>query len=103
MSASTWQIPDPAPEAFLPIAQAFARDFADIRGPDEAQIDSKDLTDGGYPIQVLTSGRIAGFEAIADAIAEQTGAPHIVVPETDHSVQNAGEPVNRLLEGIWSM
>jgi pimeloyl-ACP methyl ester carboxylesterase len=96
------QIPDPAPEPFLPIAEAFARDFADIRGPDEAQIDPEDLTAGGYPIQVLTSGRVAGFEGIADAIAKQTGAVHVVVPDTDHSVQNAGEPVNRLFEAIWS-
>ncbi len=96
------EIPDPAPEPFLPIAEAFARDFADIRGPDEAQIDATDLAAGEYPIQVLTSGRIAGFEEIAAAIAKQTGGKHVVVPNTDHSVQNAGEPVNQLLEDIWS-
>ena len=96
------QLPDPVPEQFLPIAQAFADDFGDIRGPDEAQIDAHALTVGGYPIQVLTSGRIAGFEGIAEAIAAQTGGQHFVVPGTDHIVQNAGEPVNRLLESFWA-
>jgi hypothetical protein len=96
------QLPDPVPEQLLPIAQAFADDFGDIRGPDEAQIDAHALTVGGYPIQVLTSGRIAGFEGIAEAIAAQTGGQHFVVPGTDHIVQNAGEPVNRLLETFWA-
>jgi pimeloyl-ACP methyl ester carboxylesterase len=95
------QLPDPVPEPFLPIAQAFADDFSNIRGPDEAQIDAHALTVGGYPIQVLTSGRIAGFEGIAEAIAAQTGGRHVIVPGTDHAVQNAGEPVNRLLETFW--
>jgi pimeloyl-ACP methyl ester carboxylesterase len=96
------QIPDPAPEGFLPIAQAFAEDFANIRGPDEAQIDPSDLNAEGYPILVLTSGQVAGFERIAEAIAAQTGGEHVVVPGTDHAVQNAGEPVNRLLQRLWT-
>jgi pimeloyl-ACP methyl ester carboxylesterase len=96
------QFPDPAPEPVVAIAQAFAADLADIRGPDEGHIDAADLTRGGYPIQVLTSGRIAGFEGIADAMVEQTGAAHIVVPDTDHTMQSAGETVNRLLEQFWS-
>ena len=95
------QIPDPAPDPFLAIAEGFARGFADIRGPDEADIESDRLTAGGYPIQVLTSGRTAGFEVIAGAIAAQTGAAHYVLPDTDHTVQNAGAPVNALLETLW--
>jgi pimeloyl-ACP methyl ester carboxylesterase len=96
------QIPDPAPEPFLPIAEAFARDLGDIRGPDEARIDVDALKAGGFPVQILTSGRIRGFEGIADAIAEQTGGHHIVVSGTDHTVQNAGDRVNPLLERFWS-
>jgi pimeloyl-ACP methyl ester carboxylesterase len=91
-------IPDPPPAAMLD----FAPDFSDIRGPDEAAINPADLTAGGYPILVMTSGRTAGFEAIAQAIAEQTGSTHVVIPNTDHVVQNAGRPVNRLLDLIWS-
>jgi pimeloyl-ACP methyl ester carboxylesterase len=96
------QIPDPAPEPFLPIAEAFARDLGDIRGPDEASIDVDVLNTGGFPVQILTSGRIAGFEGIADAIAAQTSGHHIVVSGTDHTVQNAGDRVNPLLESFWS-
>jgi pimeloyl-ACP methyl ester carboxylesterase len=94
-------LPDPVPDGFLPIAQTFADDFRDIRGPDEANIDARDLVAGGYPIQNLTSGRTPGFEGIARAIADQTHGTHIVVPGTDHTVQNAGEPVNQLLEKLW--
>jgi hypothetical protein len=94
-------LPDPAPEPVVELAAAMARDLADIRPPDEAQIDPADLVAGGYPIQVLTSGRTQGFEAIAAGLADQTGARHHVVPDTDHVVQNAGAPVNQLLEDLW--
>ena len=92
------QFPDPFPVPLLAIAD----DFANIRGPYEGHIDAAELITGGYPIQVLTSGRIAGFEGIAEAIAKQTGGDHLVVPGTDHSVQNAGEKVNPILEQLWS-
>jgi pimeloyl-ACP methyl ester carboxylesterase len=95
------ELPDPVPEAFLPIAQAFADDFGNIRAPDEAHFEASSIAAGGYPILVLTSGRIAGFEAIAGAIAAQTGAEHVTVPGTDHAVQNAGDRVNPLLEKFW--
>ena len=92
------ELPDPVPEPFL----SLAGDFADMRGPWEGNVDADALTAGGYPIQVLTSGRTAGFEAIAQAIVRQTGAVHIVVPDTDHAVQFAGVPVNTLLEQFWT-
>ena len=50
---------------------------------------------------MLTSGRIAGFEGIADALVQRLGAEHIVVPDTDHSVQK-GAPVNGMLEQFWT-
>jgi pimeloyl-ACP methyl ester carboxylesterase len=92
------QVPKPLPAPLLGIA----KDLTDIRGPDEAEIAAADLTAGGYPICVLTSGNIAGFEGIAEAIAKTTGAEHIVVPGADHAVQNQGELVNRILEQFWS-
>jgi len=92
------QVPKPLPAPLLNIAN----DLTDIRGPDEAKIAAADLTAGGYPICVLTSGNIAGFEGIAEAIGKKTGAEHIVVPGADHAVQNQGELVNRLLEQFWS-
>jgi pimeloyl-ACP methyl ester carboxylesterase len=93
-----------APAAALPPAAltGLANDLANLRGPHEARIDPVALTAGGYPIQVLTSGRTPAFEAIAAAIAAQTGARHVIVPGTDHTVQDAGEPVNHLLDQFWS-
>jgi pimeloyl-ACP methyl ester carboxylesterase len=95
------EIPDPAPDFFVDIAKAFAAEMVQVRVPDEATVDASVLAAAGFPVLVLTSGRVPGFEHIADAIATQVGGVHTVVPGTDHSVQDAGEPVNRLLETFW--
>jgi pimeloyl-ACP methyl ester carboxylesterase len=95
------EIPDPAPDFFVEIAQVFAVEAAQIRVPDEAVVDASILESGDFSTLVLTSGRTPGFEHIADAIASQVGGVHTVVEGTDHSVQDAGEPVNELLEAHW--
>lgn len=92
-----------APSRMLGETQmGITKDFTDMRGPDEAKIASADLTAGGYPICVLTPGRIGGFEGCIEAMAKQTGAEHIVLPGADHKVQDQGEIVNPLLERFWS-
>ncbi len=96
------EIPDPAPDLFVEIATAFKADATAIRVPDEAEVDAAALAAIGFPVLTLTSGRVPGFEHVADAIASQLGGSHVVVPGTDHSVQNAGAPVNELLESLWS-
>lgn len=95
------EIPDPAPDFFVEIATAFKADAAAIRVPDEAIVDVPSLIAAGFPVLTLTSGRVPGFEHIADAIALQLGGAHTVVLGTDHAVQNAGEPVNEMLEALW--
>jgi pimeloyl-ACP methyl ester carboxylesterase len=95
------EIPDPAPDFFVDIAKGFATEAAQIRVPDEARIDATILATATFPTLVLTSGKVPGFEHIADAIAEQVGGIHTVVPGTDHVVQDAGEPFNDLLEAHW--
>jgi pimeloyl-ACP methyl ester carboxylesterase len=95
------QIPDPAPEFFVDIAKGFAESAVQIRPPDEATIDASILASAGFPVLALTSGNIPGFEHIAAAIVAQIGGTHVVVPNTDHSVQDAGEPVNAMLESLW--
>lgn len=92
------RLPNPLPP---PLLQA-ATSLAHMRGPYEANFDAADLVVGGYPVLVITSGQMTGFEAIAEAIAAQTGGTHVVVPGTTHSVQDAGEPVNEILEQLWS-
>lgn len=95
------EIPDPAPDFFVDIAKAFAADAVQIRVPDEATVDASILASAEFPVLVLTSGKIPGFEHIADAIAMQVGGTHTVVPGTDHSVQDAGQSVNEILEAHW--
>jgi pimeloyl-ACP methyl ester carboxylesterase len=90
-------LPMPRPQPLVDIAKV----LGDIRGPDEGSIAVGSLIAGAYPILVLTSGRIAGFEGIAEAIAAQTGGEHIVIPGTDHAVQKNGDAVNPLLERFW--
>jgi pimeloyl-ACP methyl ester carboxylesterase len=90
-------LPMPRPQPLLDIAEV----LGDIRGPDEGSIAVGSLTVGGYPILVLTSGRTAGFEGIARAIAAHTGAEHVVIPGTDHAVQKNRDAVNPLLERFW--
>jgi len=98
MLGISMEIPDPAPDFFVDIAKMFAEAAVQIRVPDEAVIDASTLASAGFPVLTLTSGMIPGFEHIADAITAQVGGVHIVVPGTDHSVQDAGEPVNEILE-----
>ncbi len=93
------QIPESAPAELF---RAIADGLINIRGPQDARLDPAELTIGGYPILVLTSGRTAGFEGIAAALVAKTGAAHAVVSGTDHSVQTSGEKVNPLLERLWS-
>lgn len=95
------EIPEPPPDYFVDVAKVFAVEVVQVRVPDEAVVDASVLRAAGFPVLVLTSGRIPGFEHIADAIAAQTGGVHTVVPGTDHSVQDAGAPVNELLEAVW--
>jgi pimeloyl-ACP methyl ester carboxylesterase len=94
-------VPDPAPEFVVDIAKAFRADAVQIRLPDEANVDAAALATAGFPVLTLTSGLVAGFEQIAEAIANQLGGTHVVVPDTDHIVQNAGRPVNDLMETLW--
>jgi pimeloyl-ACP methyl ester carboxylesterase len=101
MLGISMEIPDPAPDFFVEIAKLFVEAAAQTRVPDEAVIDASILASAGFPVLTLTSGMIPGFEHIADAIASQVGGVHIVVPGTDHSVQDAGEPVNEILEAHW--
>jgi len=95
------EIPEPPPDFFVDIATAFKADATDIRVPDEAVIDVQKLAEAGFPVLTMTSGLVPGFDHIADAVADQLGGSHVVVPGTDHSVQNAGAPVNAMLEELW--
>jgi hypothetical protein len=85
-----------------PALDRLASDLAGLRRPCEAVMDPEDLAAGGYPILVLTSGRTPAFEVIAEAIAERAGATHTVVSGTGHAVRDDREPVNGLLEELWS-
>jgi pimeloyl-ACP methyl ester carboxylesterase len=87
---------DPVPEFVLNMAQ----DLADIRPPNEAVLDIDIIGSGGYPILVITSGRTPAFEAIAAGTVKLFGAQHVVIPDTDHSVQK-GVGVNDILERFW--
>lgn len=91
------EVPDPLPP---PLVQA-ADELLKVRAPEEACFDPAPLRESRVPVLVLSSGRHAGFEAVARALVDRAAATHQVVPGTDHLVQNAGEKVNPLLEAHW--
>jgi pimeloyl-ACP methyl ester carboxylesterase len=90
-------VPDPLPQA---LARG-AEEMMNVRGPDEAEIDAEALGSAKFSILVLTSGRLPVFEKIAAGFVVRAGARHTIVPGTDHAVQDAGGPVNDLLEQFW--
>ena len=90
-------MPTPRPDFVTDMARA----LGEIRAPTEADVTIDQLRRASYPILVLTSGRIAGFEGIAAALAQRAGAEHIVIANTDHSVQK-GVGVNAILERFWT-
>jgi pimeloyl-ACP methyl ester carboxylesterase len=90
-------LPDPIPDPLLGLAE----DLRDMRGPWEADIDLQTLRSGGYPILVLTSGKRAGFEAVARSLVDRVGARHAVIEDTDHSFLSAGDRVNPILDRWW--
>ncbi len=85
-----------------PPLQHAARIVLALRGPWEGSVAMAELADPGYPIQVLTSGRTAGFEGIARAFVTGAAGQHHVVPDTAHAVQDDGEQVNPLLDAFWA-
>jgi hypothetical protein len=94
-------LPD-VPEHKLPATlRAAADSLRNIRSPHEAEIPLAALRAGGYPLCVLTSGRMPGFEAIAEAFERKAGAKHVLVPGADHVVQAKGEIVNVLMDAFW--
>lgn len=90
-------LPDPVPEPLLFLAD----EVRVMRPPWEADVDLEVLRSSGFPILVLTSGRRAGFEAVAKGLVTHLGARHVVIEGTDHSFQSAGSVVNPILEDWW--
>ena len=72
------------------------------RGPWEARPDFSTLRAADFPILVISGGHHAGFEAVADAIAEHSGAERLVLPGRRHMVPAVGEAFNEALERHWS-
>lgn len=90
-------LPDPVPEPLLGLAE----ELRTMRGPWEADVDLEAIRSGRYPILALTSGRRAGFEAVAQGLVRHVGARHLVIEGTDHTFQSAGNTVNPILEDWW--
>lgn len=91
----TGEVPNPLPEPLLRAAQRFLQ----VRGPWEAQIPVEELRRASFPTLVVTGGRTPGFEAIADALAEQVAGQRAIVPG-GHAVQATGDPFNAVLEAF---
>lgn len=90
-------VPDPLPEPML----RAARRFLNVRGPWEADIPVDDLRRASFPKLIVTGGRTAGLEAIADALTAKVAGQRAIVP-AGHAVQASGAPFNAVLEAFLS-
>jgi pimeloyl-ACP methyl ester carboxylesterase len=88
----------PLPEALLPGVRA----VMGSRGPWEARPDWATLRTAAFPVLVISGGHHAGFEAVADAIAENTDGERLVLPGRRHMVPAVGAAFNEAVEEHWS-
>ncbi|MGO1511499.1 Hydrolase, alpha/beta fold family [Actinomycetales bacterium JB111] len=88
----------PLPDTLLPGVRA----AMGSRGPWEARPDWATLRAATFPVLVISGGHHAGFEAVADAIAEHTGGERLVLPGRRHMVPAVGAAFNDAVEGHWS-
>ncbi|WP_202804901.1 alpha/beta fold hydrolase [Nocardia brasiliensis] len=84
-----------------PVLVAGMRQLQGARPPDEAAPPLDVLRDADFPILAVSGGHSAAFEAVCDAIAEQTGGERAVCPGMGHLVPDTGEPFNALLEKFF--
>jgi pimeloyl-ACP methyl ester carboxylesterase len=87
-------VPQPLPE---PLERG-ARALAGARPATEAELPLGALAAAGLPSLVISGGHHEGYEAVCDAIAEQTDAQRAVIRGAGHLVPETGDPFNRQLE-----
>ncbi|MFG1791834.1 alpha/beta fold hydrolase [Nocardia sp. NPDC049149] len=91
------ELGEPIPEVLL----AGMRQLQGARPPDEAAPPVHVLRAAQFPILSVSGGHAPAFEAVCDAIAEQTGAERAVCPGMGHLVPDTGEPFNALVEKFF--
>jgi pimeloyl-ACP methyl ester carboxylesterase len=78
------------------------RAVANGRPPGEAEIPLRQLAAGPYPKLVITGEHSVAFETIADRVVEGIGARRAHVSGAGHGIPALGDPVNAVLEGLWT-
>jgi pimeloyl-ACP methyl ester carboxylesterase len=68
------------------------------RPPWEAEVPLRRLAGAGIPALVVSGGHSPVFEAVCDRLAAALGAERATVEGKGHSVPEAGQPYNELLE-----
>jgi pimeloyl-ACP methyl ester carboxylesterase len=87
-------VPQPLPE---PLERG-ARALAGARPATEAELPLGAVAAAGLPCLVISGGHHDGYEAVCDAIAEQTDAQRAVIRGSGHLVPDTGDPFNGRLE-----
>lgn len=70
------------------------------RPPWEGEVPLERLAAAAIPALVVSGGHSSVFEAVCDRLAEALGAERATIEGKGHSVPEAGEPYNRLLESF---
>lgn len=78
------------------------RAVAHGRPSGEAEIPLDALRSAPFPKLVISGEHSVAFETIADRMADGMGARRAHLPGAGHGVPALGEPVNALLEAMWT-
>lgn len=90
---SAAKLPEPLP----PPLAAGAAMLVVSRGPWEAKIPLRKISDAPFPKMVVSGGHSAAFDAVCDVLEDELGADRAVIPGKGHSVQQTGAVFNQRL------
>lgn len=90
--------PDRLPRAL----QVGVRAVANGRPSGEAIIPLDELRAAAFPKLVISGEHSVAFETIADRVADGMGARRAHLAGAGHGIPALGDPVNALLEGLWT-
>ncbi|MEP7285814.1 MAG: alpha/beta hydrolase [Chloroflexota bacterium] len=94
-------VPFRPPSPMPPPMIASVQEILKMHVPWEADVPVEKLANSSFRKLVITGGHSKAFDAIADALVAQIGGQRAVIPGMGHSVQDIGEPFNKVVEQFW--
>ncbi len=67
----------------------------------DAELPVSSLASASFPVAVVSGGHHPAFEAVADALADASGAQRVTIKGNGHEVQGTGDEFNEFLLEFW--